>query len=321
MRVFVTGATGFVGFAVVNELVRAGHQVTGLARSDASAKKLSDVGAQVLRGDIEDLDVLRRGAEAADGVIHTAFYHEITHMRLGTRLRVMLGGSPGGIVTRFLSAALAADRRALEAMGQSLRGVDRPLVATFGTLAMEPGVTATEDEAIDRTSAGAARGGTEETMRMLAAKGVRTSVIRLPPVVHGEGDRNGFIPQLIKTARKAGVSAYVGDGLNRWPSVHKLDAARLFRLALEAGPAGAAYHAVAEEGIPFRQIAEAIGERLNLPVASKAPTEAAKHFGFLSPFIPVDNPASSKLTRERLGWLPTHPGLIADLDRAGYFKS
>jgi len=320
MRVFVTEATGLIGSAVVKELINAGNQVTGLARSDASAKKLAAAGAQVHRGDIEDLECLRRGAVAADGVIHTAFYHEIGHIPLGTRLRVLLGGAPSGIVTRFLSAALEMDRRALETMGRALAGPDRPLVATFGTLAMTPGKVATEDNSVDTKSAGAARGSSEATMRTLASQGVRTSIIRLPPVVHGEGDRNGFLPFLIKTARKKGESAYVGDGLNRGPAVHKLDAARLFRLALEKGPAGAAYHGVAEEGIPFREIAKAIGERFKVPVVSKSPAEAAKQFGFLAPFIPVDNPTSSKKTQEQLGWCPTQPDLLSNLDRADYFK-
>ena len=266
-------------------------------------------------------EVLRRGAAAAQGVIHTAFYHEITHMWLGTLLRVLLGGSPTGIVTRFLTAALGADRRALETLGQSLRGAERPLVATFATFSMTPGKVATEDDGVDTNSPGAARGSTETTMRILASQGVRTSIIRLPPVVHGESDRNGFVPQLIKIARKKGESAYVGDGLNRWPAVHKLDAAHLFRLALEKGPAGAAYHGVAEEGVPFGEIAKAIGERLKVPVASKSPAEAAKQFSFLGPFVPVDNPTSSKLTQERLGWRPTQPGIFADLDQADYFKA
>jgi nucleoside-diphosphate-sugar epimerase len=321
MRVFVTGATGFLGFSVVKELIGAGHQVTGLARSDASAKKLTDAGAQVLRGDIEDWEILRSGASAAEGVIHTAFYHEITHMRLGTRLRVLLGGLPTAIVTRFLAAAIAADKRALETLGRPLKGAKRPLVATFATFSMKAGTVAAEDDPIDTKSAGSARGGTEATMRTLASQGVRTSIIRLPPVVHGEGDRNGFIPFLIKNALKKGESVYLGDGLNRWGAVHKLDAARLFRLALEQGAAGAAYHGVAEEGIPFREIATAIGERLHVPVVSKPLDLAAKQFGFLSPFVPVDNPTSSRLTQERLGWLPTHPGLLADLDQANYFKS
>jgi len=321
MKVFVTGATGLLGFAIVNELIAAGHQVTGLARSDASAKKLTDAGAKVLRGEIEDLEVLRMGAAAADGVIHTAFYHQISHLPLKTRLKVFLGGLPNGIVDRFLKAALDADRRALETMGNALRGSGRPLVGTFGTMGMKPGTVATEDQSYDPSSAGAARGGTEETMRKMASQGVRTAIVRLPPIVHGENDRNGFVPFLIKTARKKNESVYIGDGANRWGAVHKLDAARLFRLVLEKGSAGAAYHAVAEQGIPFREIAQAIGETLNVPVVSKAPVDAAKQFGFLALFVPVDNPVSSVQTRESMGWLPTHPDLLADLQQSGYLRS
>ena len=320
MRVFVTGATGFVGFAVVKDLIAAGHQVTGLARSDASAEKLQEAGAKVLRGDIENLDVLRQGARNADGVIHTAFYHEITHLPLGTRLRVILGGLPTGIGTRFLSAAVEADKRALETFGEVLRGSDRPLVGTFGTMGMTPAVLATEDQQFDPRSAGAVRASTEKVMRSLASQRVRTTIVRLPPVVHGEGDRNGFMPFLIKTAKKKGESAYLGSGGNRWPAVHHVDAAHVFRLALEKGEAGAAYHAVAEEGIPFRTIAAMIGNGLRLPIVSKALSEAEKQFSFLSSFVPVDNPSSSALTRERLGWNPTKPQLAEDLQLAGYLK-
>jgi len=314
MKVFVTGATGLLGFAIVEELLREGHQVTGLARSDASESKLIRAGAQVLRGDIEDLDVLQRGAAQADGAIHTAFYHQITHMRLRTRLGVLLGGSPAGILNRFLKAALDADRNALQTLGRALRGPDRPLIGAFGTMAMSAGKLATEDTRHDPTSAGAARGASEDLMRTLAGEGVRTSIIRLPPIVHGAGDRNGFLPFLIKNAKKKGESAYIGDGSNRWPSVHKADAARLFRLALENGTVASTYHAVAEEGIPFRHIAEAIGHKQQVPVVSKPLAEAAKQFSFLSPFIPVDNPASSALTRQRLNWQPTHADLISDLN-------
>ena len=321
MRVFVTGATGLLGFAIVKELLSAGHQVTGLARSETSAKKLLAANAQVLHGDIEDLRALRRGAEQADGAIHTAFYHQVTHMRLATRLRVFLGGSPTGIFTRFLNAALDADRRAIETLGQSLSAPNSPLVATFGTLAMRPGKLAIEADTYDPTAPGEARGATEATMRTLATQGVRTSIIRLPPIVHGADDRNGFAPFLIKTARKKGESAYIADGNNRWPSVHKLDAARLFRLALENGSAGAAYHGVAEEGIPFREIAAVIGDRLHLPVVSKPAAEAAKQFSFLAPFIPVDNPVSSLLTQQLLGWRPAQPGLLSDLEQGGYFNA
>lgn len=320
MRVFVTGATGFIGSAIVQELIGAGHEVTGLARSDASAKALIAAGAQVHRGTIEDLDSLRRGAAASDGVIHTAFFHEITHMGLGTRLRVMLGGSPGGIISRYMGAAIGADRRALETLGQALAGPDRPLVAAFGTLAMKPGRLATEDDAPDPQSVGGPRGASEETMLALASRGVRALIIRLPPTVHGDGDY-GFVPRLIKAARKQGFSAHVGDGLNRWPAVHRLDAARLFRLALEQGVAGARYHAVADEGVPMRQIAEVIGQRLNVPVVSKTPAEAAKLFSWIAPFLPVDNPTSSTLTQQRLGWQPAHAALLPDLENGTYFKS
>ena len=320
MRVFVTGATGFIGFAIVKELIGAGHQVTGLARSEASGKKLTDAGARVHLGSVEDLDGLRRAAAAADGAIHTAFYHKISHIPFGLRLRVLLGGAPGGIVQRFLTAAVATDRRTVETIAQSLSGTDRPLVAAFATLAMKQGQLATENQAYDPTFFGAPRAETEDTLQKLASRGIRTSAIRLSPIVHGVGD-HGFAPQLIQIARKKKESAYVGDGLNRWPSVHRLDAARLFRLALENGPAGGTYHGVAEEGIPFRDIAGVIGRRLNVPVISKSLVEAAKQFSFLAPFIPMDNPTSSKLTQERLGWKPTQPGLLADLDQADYFKA
>lgn len=319
MRVFVTGATGFIGSAIVQELLGAGHQVTGLARSEASAKALIAAGAQVHRGTIEDLDSLRRGAAAADGAIHTAFFHEITHMGLGTRLRVFLGGSPGGIVSRFLSATVETDRRALETLGQALAGPDRPLVAAFGTMAMKPGRLATEDDAYDPHSVGGPRGASEDAMLALASHGVRASVIRLPPIVHGDRDRAGFAPRLIGIARRKGISAYVGDGCNRWPSVHRLDAAHLFRLALEKGAAGARYHAVAEEGVPFREISELIGRRLNVPLVTKSPEEAAKLFSWLAPLLAVDNPVSSKLTQQGLGWRPVQPGLLADLDQPHYF--
>jgi len=217
MRVFVTGATGLIGSAIVKELISAGHQVTGLARSDASAKKLTASGAQVLRGSIEDLDCLRCGAAAADGAIHTAFYHEITQMPMRTRLRAVLGGAPSGIVSRFTAAAVGADRRAMETISQSLSGTDRPLVAAFGTLALKPGRLATEDEAYDPESVGATHAKSEDTMRELAARGIRTSVIGIPPIVHGAGDRSGFAPRLIQIARKKNESGYVSDGRNRWP--------------------------------------------------------------------------------------------------------
>jgi nucleoside-diphosphate-sugar epimerase len=320
MRVFVTGATGFIGFAIVEELIGAGHEVLGLARSEASAKKLRDAGASVQIGSVEDLACLRQSVGAADGAIHTAFYHKVSHIPLGMRLRVMLGGAPGGIVQRLLGAAVKTDRLALETLGNALAAKGGPLVAAFGTLSMKPGQLATEDDTYDPDFLGAERARTEDTLHALAARGVRTSAIRLSPIVHGAGD-HGFAPQLITIARKKNESAYIGDGHNRWPSVHQRDAARLFRLALENGPAGGTYHGVAEEGIPFRDIAELIGRRLKVPVVSKSQAAGAKQFGFLDPFISIDNPTSSQLTQERLGWNPTQPGLLSDLEQADYFKA
>jgi nucleoside-diphosphate-sugar epimerase len=231
----------------------------------------------------------------------------------------MLGGLPRGIVQRFVAAAVAADRRAIDTLGHALASADRPLVAAFATMAMKPGRLATEDDAYSPTAIGAARGATEDLMHAMALQGIRTSIIRLPPTVHGAGD-HGFVSRIIQVARKKKESAYLGDGQNRWPAVHRLDVARLFRLALESGPAGGTYHGVAEEGIPFGEIAQLIGRRLNVPVVSKTPAEAGKQFSFLSGFVAADNPVSSKLTQERLGWRPAGPGLLTDLEREGYFE-
>jgi len=294
MRVFVTGATGFIGSAVVQELIAAGHQVLGLARSDAAAAALTVAGAEVHHGDLEDLDSLTRGAASAEGVIHTGFIHDFSRFKENCEI----------------------DGRAIAALGAGLAGSDRPLVVTSGTGLLSPGALATEDTdpaygpVVPRVS--------EQAALAVAALGPRVAVVRLPPSVHGTGD-HGFVPLLIGIARQQQASAYIGDGDNHWPAVHRLDAARLFRLVLEKGVSGGRYHGVAEEGIAFRDIATVIGRRLDLPVVAKRHEEAAAHFGWFAHFAASDNRASSQKTRDALGWQPREIGLLADLDRPAYF--
>jgi nucleoside-diphosphate-sugar epimerase len=297
MRVFVTGATGFIGSAVVRELLGAGHQVLGLARSDKSAASLEAAGAEVHRGALDDLDSLRTAAARSDGVIHTAFIHDFSDFE----------------------GACKADRRAIETMGEVLAGSGRPFVVTSGTAVVDSGRLGTEEDGPGAGAIAALRGGSEQAALSLAKQGVRVSVLRLPPSVHGEGD-HGFVPYLIDVARAKGVSAYPGDGSNRWPAVHRLDAARLFRLALEAAPAGIRLHGVSEEAVPVREIAEVIGRHLKMPVNSVPHERTAEHFGWLAPFFSANAPASSALTQKRLGWRPVQPGLIADLDAGHYFN-
>ena len=295
MRVFVTGATGWVGSAIVKDLIAAGHRVLGLTRSDKGAQALIAAGAEVHRGSLEDTDSLRSGAAKSDGVIHTAFNHDFSKF----------------------AENCAEDRRAIEALGAVLAGSDRRLLVTSGVALLAPGRTATEEDVPPFNSPSYPRK-SEAATAVLVERGVRASTVRLAPSVHGHGD-HGFVPILIGIARAKGVSAYIGTGLNRWPAVHRLDAARVYRLALERAAEGGHLHAVAEEGVPFKAIAELIGRRLGVPIVAKSHDEAAAHFGWFGMFIGADLPTSSARTRALLEWTPTGPDLLADIDQPGYY--
>jgi nucleoside-diphosphate-sugar epimerase len=293
MRIFVTGASGWIGSAVVPELVSAGHQVLGLARSDASARTVAGMGADVLRGDLTDTDILRAGALDSDGVIHLAF----------------IPGRPG------FEAAVQADAAAIETFAANLAGSGKPMLISGATI-VTPGRPATERDELIAQGPVAARITNMQAALAAAERDVRACLVMLPRSVHGQGERHGFVPQLIAMARAKGVSGYIGDGASRWPAVHVKDAARLYRLAAEQAPAGAVLNAVGDEGVPVREIAEAIGRHLNLPAKS---LPAEEYGGMLVPLLSTDMPASSAITQQLLGWQPTHPGLIEDIEQGHYF--
>jgi nucleoside-diphosphate-sugar epimerase len=296
MRVFVTGASGWIGSATVRELLDAGHQVLGLARSDTAAASVAGLGAEVLRGGLDDLDSLRAGAEATDGVVHLAYHHDFSQMEHAAQL----------------------DLHAIDAIGAVLEGTDRPLVIASGVAGLGSARAATERDLQD-PSAHPRVAGAQATLA-LAGRGVRSSVVRFAPTVHGAGD-HGFVATLVGIARDKGVSAYIEDGVNRWPAVHQLDAGALVRLAVDHAPAGSILHAIAEQGVPTRDIAEAIGQGLDAPVVSVPAERASDHFGWLARFFALDCPASNDLTRELLGWEPTQPGILADLKQGHYFAT
>jgi len=300
MRVF-TGASGWIGSAVVAEMLAADHQVLGLARSDASAEAVIAAGAEVRRGDIGDLDVLRAAAAESDGVVHLAFRHDIAF-------------------TGDFQTAVSSDRAAIEALGEALAGSDRPLAIASGLAGLKPGALATERDMPEPFPGPGGRVLNERTALGFAERGVRSMSVRFSPTVHGEGD-NGFVAMIVAADRAAGSAAYIGEGVNRWPAVHRSDAARLVRLGTESAPAGSVLHAVGEEGVAIRDVAEAIGQGLELPVTSITDEQAGGHFGFLAGFLGLDIPASSALTRELLSWEPTGPGLIADVEVGHYFAA
>ncbi|KDR79581.1 hypothetical protein GALMADRAFT_243681 [Galerina marginata CBS 339.88] len=298
MKVFVTGATGFIGSAVVKELISNGHEVVGLVRSEEGIKTLSALGVQALQGTLTDLDVLQKGASESDGVIHTAFIHDWNNF----------------------AASCATDKAAIEAMGAALAGSGKPFVVSSGILGLATGRLATEDDEYNLATTISPRAPSDVAALAFASQGVRVSIIRLPPSVHGEGD-HGFVPQIVKITREKGVSAYIGDGANRWCAVHRLDAARLYRLVLEKGRAGANYHGVGDESVTIKSLAEAIGAQLKLDVVTKTGEEAQTHFGpFFSRFLSLDSPCSSAKTQKELGWTITEPGLIEELEKGTYFQ-
>jgi len=317
MRVFVTGATGWVGSAVVTDLLSSGHEVTGLTTSAEGARKLQASGAKARIGRLHEHDLLREAAAQSDGVIHTAFIHGLSNMSASTRFRLFAGALNGGMVSSFLRILRETEAGAIRALGAGLEGSMRPLVVASAVLSLPQGRMSNEQD--NHAPNTPNRSFSEAAALNFVGRGVRCSIVRLAPTVHGAGE-HGFIARIIAAARKKGVSPYIGDGGNRWPAVHVSDAAQLFRLALEKGEPGARFHGVDEVGVPFRDIASLIAARLKIPAVGIPAAKTAKHFGMLSTFIGLDNPTSSEWTRHTLNWQPRQAGLLADVE-AHYFES
>ncbi len=320
MRVLVTGASGFIGSAIVQELLANGHEVKGLVRSSEAAAALRQQGVEAIQGSIENTAVLRQAGRQVDGVVHTAFFHSFAHAGWRAKLRIMLGGSFKHAPVRFMKAAVETDQHVIKTMGELLSSSGGSLVIAMPTMTMTAERQALEADAADIHSVGGPRAASEYTALAMAERGVHTSIVRLPPIVYGEGDRGGLLPSLIQSARKAGKSAYIHDGSNRWASVHRLDAARVFRLALEKGKGASRFHAVANEGMAFREIAGYIGEGLQVPTQSLNAEQASAHFSWLSSFAATDNPVSANATMQGLNWRPEQATLQEEWAKGYYIQ-
>ncbi|MFD1888166.1 SDR family oxidoreductase [Paenibacillus wenxiniae] len=321
MRVLVTGASGFIGSAIIQELIANGHEVRGLVRSSEAATALRRQGVEAIQGSIEHTAILRQAGQQMDGVVHTAFFHSFAHAGWRAKLRIMFGGHFKHAPVRFMKAAVQTDQHVIETMGNLLSSSGGSLVIAMPTMTMTAGRLALEEHAADVQSVGGPRAASEHTALAMAQRGVHASIVRLPPIVYGEGDRGGLLPSLIQSARKAGKSAYIDDGSNRWASIHRLDAARVFRLALEKGNGSSRFHAVADEGIAFRKIAGYIGDSLQLPTESLTTEQGNAHFSWLSSFAATDNPVSADATMKSLNWRPEQPSLQDEWAKGYYIQS
>ncbi len=321
MKVLVTGANGFVGSAIMRELQERGHETVGLVRSKEAAEQLQKAGIRAIRGSIEREELLRDATKEMDAVVHTAFFHKFSQAGFSAKTRILLGGSPSNIPGRFMGEAVGAECRAIRAIGEGLSRKSGKIVIAIPTMTLKAGAVGAESDAGDPGSVGGGRVASERTLLELDGRGISGSLVRLPPIVYGTGDRGGLLPSLIRIARSKNEAAYIGDGMNRWAAVHRSDTAKLFALAVEQSESGSRFHAVAEAGMPFKQLAESIGKNTGKPVRSLQPAQAGAYFGWLSSFAAADNPVSSERTRERLGWKPEERSLSEEMEHGDYFTS